>query len=221
MGLSVTDPFGCRGLTSPAVLRFHIPLIEPDVRVSRIRLSDKASCVRAPVAAPKQRESHQAEDLGQVAVRIASIPTTRDLMLRAQPPAEPLGRVAEVIEEQFGVHYHIGHVWRVLRGMGWSCQKPERRARERNEEAIEDWRKNQWPRIRKTRSSGRSIVFIDETGVMLQPVVRRTWGPQGQTPVLYMRILASSRCVISRSSFRMRRCSRIDARTSSVRSLGT
>ncbi len=39
--LSVTDPFGCRCLTSCAVLRFHFPLIEPDVRISRIRLSDQ------------------------------------------------------------------------------------------------------------------------------------------------------------------------------------
>ncbi len=39
-GLSVADPFVCRCLTSPAVPRFHLPLIEPDVRICRIRLSD-------------------------------------------------------------------------------------------------------------------------------------------------------------------------------------
>jgi len=44
-----------------------------------------------------------------------------------------LPRVAEVIVEHFGVVYHPGHVWRVLRGMGWRCQKPERRARQRDE----------------------------------------------------------------------------------------
>jgi len=42
LGLSVTGPFGCRCLTSLAVLRFHIPLIKPGVRFSRTRLSDKA-----------------------------------------------------------------------------------------------------------------------------------------------------------------------------------
>ncbi|MFH1417667.1 MAG: IS630 family transposase [Planctomycetota bacterium] len=67
--------------------------------------------------------------------------------------------------------------------MDWSCQKPERRARERNEEAIARWRKQDWPRIKKARRSDRSIVFIDESGFMLQPVVRRTWAPRGQTPV--------------------------------------
>lgn len=60
-----------------------------------------------------------------------------------------LGRVAEVIAGTFGVRYHPCHVWKVLRGMGWSCQKPERRARERDEEAIARWRREDWPRIKK------------------------------------------------------------------------
>lgn len=38
---------------------------------------------------------------------------------------------------------------------------------------------------RGARRAGRSIVFIDETGFMLQPVVRRTWAPRGQTPIHY------------------------------------
>jgi putative transposase len=57
--------------------------------------------------------------------------------------------VAEVIEMQFGVQYHPGHIWHLLRSMGWSCQKPERRARERDEEAIATWRREDWPRIKK------------------------------------------------------------------------
>ena len=40
MSISVSDAFDCRCLTSSSLLRFHIPLIEPDVRISRIRLSD-------------------------------------------------------------------------------------------------------------------------------------------------------------------------------------
>jgi len=42
-GLSVADPFVCRCLTSPILLRLHTPLIEPDRRISRIRLSEKSS----------------------------------------------------------------------------------------------------------------------------------------------------------------------------------
>ncbi len=60
-----------------------------------------------------------------------------------------LARVAEVIAVNFGVEYHRGHVWYVLRSMGWSCQKPERRARERDEQAIETWRQQEWPHIKK------------------------------------------------------------------------
>lgn len=61
-----------------------------------------------------------------------------------------LPRVAQVIEEHFGVHYHPAHVWRVLRGMGWSPQKPERRAREQDEEAVHHWRQETWPSIKKS-----------------------------------------------------------------------
>lgn len=61
-----------------------------------------------------------------------------------------LRRVAEVIQKNFGVSYHPGHVWWILHGLGWSCQKPERRARERDEEVIQRWRERDWPRIKKS-----------------------------------------------------------------------
>ncbi|MCK4415314.1 MAG: IS630 family transposase [Candidatus Eisenbacteria sp.] len=65
-----------------------------------------------------------------------------------------LKRVAEVIERHFGVSYHPGHVWRILRALGWSCQKPERRARERDEKAVERWCRVAWPRIKKSPKRG-------------------------------------------------------------------
>lgn len=60
-----------------------------------------------------------------------------------------LARVTKVIENQFGVKYHPGRVWHILRALGWSPQKPERRARERDEEAIRQWREEEWPRAKK------------------------------------------------------------------------
>jgi transposase len=60
-----------------------------------------------------------------------------------------LARVAEVIAVNFGVEYHPGHVWYVLRSMRWSSQKPQRRAREPDEQAIARWRREDWPRIKK------------------------------------------------------------------------
>jgi len=61
-----------------------------------------------------------------------------------------LPRVAAVVEQVSGVRYHPGHVWRVLRGLGWSLQRPTLRARERDEEAIAQWKRHIWPRAKKT-----------------------------------------------------------------------
>lgn len=66
-----------------------------------------------------------------------------------QTPLWTSHRVAQLIEQEFAVRYHQGHVWKILRGLGWSCQRPEGRARERNEEAIRQWKKVQWPAIKK------------------------------------------------------------------------
>ena len=65
-----------------------------------------------------------------------------------------LPRVAGVIRQHFGVRYHPAHVWKLLTGLGWSCQKPERRAVERDEPAIARWKRTAWPRIKKRRSPG-------------------------------------------------------------------
>jgi transposase len=65
-----------------------------------------------------------------------------------------LVRVAEVIEQVTGVTYHPGHVWRVLRQMGWSRQRPARRAAERDDEAIEQWVNDRWPKVKKTPGPG-------------------------------------------------------------------
>ena len=61
-----------------------------------------------------------------------------------------LRRVAEVIESTTGVSYHPGHVWKILRQIGWSRQRPARRAVERDDEAIARWVKQEWPRVKKT-----------------------------------------------------------------------
>jgi transposase len=65
-----------------------------------------------------------------------------------------LKRVAEVIRREFRVRHHPCHVWWILVRLGWSCQKPERRARERDEEEIERWRRERWPHIKKRPKQG-------------------------------------------------------------------
>lgn len=58
-------------------------------------------------------------------------------------------RVTHLIDELFGVRYHVDHVCRVLRALGWSPQRPERRAAERDEDEIQRWVKEEWPRVKK------------------------------------------------------------------------
>lgn len=60
-----------------------------------------------------------------------------------------LPRIAKVIENRFGVRYHPAHVWKILRACGWSCQKPQQLGKERDEEQIQNWRKERWPDIKK------------------------------------------------------------------------
>jgi transposase len=64
-------------------------------------------------------------------------------------------RVALVIEREFGVHYHPKGVGRILDKLGWSVQKPETRALERDETLIRAWLEQDWPRIKKSRAARR------------------------------------------------------------------
>src|SRR5512135_3894897 len=94
-------------------------------------------------------------------------------------------RVAQVIEEEFGVRYHKDHVGRLLRALHWTPQVPIRRAIQRDEGAIQRWRDEVWPALRRrARHERRVLVFVDESGFYLLPGVVRTYAPEGLTPVL-------------------------------------
>ena len=61
-----------------------------------------------------------------------------------------LERVRTILKRETNRSFHIGYVWKILtRDLGWSNQKPSRRARERNEAGIARWRKETWPAIQK------------------------------------------------------------------------
>jgi transposase len=94
-------------------------------------------------------------------------------------------RIAQVIEEEFGVRYHKDHVGRLLRELRWTPQVPIRRAIQRDEEAIRRWRAEVWPELqRRAHRERRVLVFEDEAGFYLLPGVVRTYAPEAQTPVL-------------------------------------
>jgi transposase len=61
-------------------------------------------------------------------------------------------RVAHVIEQEFGVRYHAGHVSKLMKALGWTPHKPAIRAEQRDEAKIEHWRSEVWPRLKKSPS---------------------------------------------------------------------
>lgn len=61
-----------------------------------------------------------------------------------------LPRIAKLIEEHFGHSFSISQVSRLLAAMGWSSQKPEKRALQRDEKAIRQWKAKRWPTLKKT-----------------------------------------------------------------------
>lgn len=60
-----------------------------------------------------------------------------------------LTRIAKVIKRVASVSYHPNHVWRVLRAMGFTCQKPSAKPKERNEREIKQWKEAAWPAMQK------------------------------------------------------------------------
>ena len=59
-------------------------------------------------------------------------------------------RIAEMVEREFGVRYHPDHIGRVMHSLGWTPQKPERRALERDEDEIERWKQKKYLRNKNT-----------------------------------------------------------------------
>ena len=63
-------------------------------------------------------------------------------------------RVAQVIRRKFQVEYHPHHVLKILRQLKLTPQKPQRRARQQDPDALERWRNVKWPRIKRGRPVG-------------------------------------------------------------------
>jgi transposase len=94
-------------------------------------------------------------------------------------------RVAKVIEWEYSVIYHPSHVARLLKELKWTPQLPLVRATQRDEHALEVWRREQWPELKnQARLERKTIVFVDESGFYLLPARVRAYAPRGQTPTL-------------------------------------
>lgn len=94
-------------------------------------------------------------------------------------------RVASVLNEEFGVAYHPGHVSRILKDLGLTPQVPITRAIQRDEDEIRRWQREAWPGLcRRAQRERRTLIFVDESGFYLLPATARTYAPAGRTPVL-------------------------------------
>jgi transposase len=65
-----------------------------------------------------------------------------------------LPRIAKLISTLTGVDYHPGHVWKILRKMEWSLQRPTLRAKERDDAKVQQWKEQTWAEIKKKPNSG-------------------------------------------------------------------
>lgn len=109
----------------------------------RIEEAGQDGLKRRRLGRPRQLSQAQCAELGKLLVAGA-------LAQGFATELWTLPRVAKLIRERFGIRYSIGHMWHLLRRLGFSCQKPARRAAQRNEAGIERWKKHRWPRLKKT-----------------------------------------------------------------------
>jgi len=94
-------------------------------------------------------------------------------------------RVREVIKRCFDVEFSCCGAWHVLRDyLHWSPIRPARQMASRDESEIARWKAEEFPRIKQqTKERGAHLVFVDESGFMMMPTIRRTFAPRGTTPV--------------------------------------
>jgi transposase len=137
-----------RGESQAAIAR-QVKVVRQTVArwVKQCRTQGKASLKKAGRAGRKPRLSPK--DWQRLERLLLRGPERLDY----ETPLWTCPRVADLVEREFGVRYHPGHVWKLLIALGWSPQRPTGRARERNQEQIEHWKKKVWPALKKKPSA--------------------------------------------------------------------
>lgn len=79
-------------------------------------------------------------------------------------------RVAQVIENHFGVRYHPEYIPRLLRSLMWSLQKPIQRAIQRDKEKVEQWKSEEWPALKKSCRGRIHACVRGRVGLLLAPL---------------------------------------------------
>jgi transposase len=107
------------------------------------RRGDKALQVRFSPGRPRRLTKRQERRLVRILLKGAMASGYRTELWTTN-------RVAEVIRKTFHMPCHFNTAGQLLHRLGWTHQKPERRALERDEQAIERWKRKGWPRVKKT-----------------------------------------------------------------------
>jgi len=145
-----------RGVSKSEVAR-QLGVARQTVAAWELRLAEggKNALKRGELGRPRQLDAVQERELGKVLMAGA---------LAAGYATElwTLPRIGKVIAERFGVEYSTGHLWHLLRRMGFSCQKPEKRATQRNEAEIARWKRHTWPALKK-KPSGKAVPSSSST----------------------------------------------------------
>jgi transposase len=96
-----------------------------------------------------------------------------------------LGMVRELIRLKLGIKLGTSSVWRLLRQLGLTCQRPLLRAYQQNPQAVEKWLNETYPKIRELAKKARARIFFgDEAGIRSDFHAGTTWAPKGETPIV-------------------------------------
>ena len=124
-------------------------------------------------------------DCGELAPKLTKILQRPATKYQFENSLWTLARVEKVLKTELGYKLSRSTIWRSLRDIGFSCQKPERRALEQDPIARRHWMTHEWPKIRQRAKKQRAVIFFeDESTVSLTPTVGRTWARIGLTPVI-------------------------------------
>ena len=133
-GLSLNEVGRRIGCNPSSVMRWRDAEYRGGAEALKVRFSPG----RPPKLGPRQRD------------RLVKLLLQGPLAHGYQTNLWTTARIAALIQQKFGVRYHRDHIGRLMDSLGWSHQKPERRAVQRDEAAIERWKQKDWPQIKKT-----------------------------------------------------------------------
>jgi hypothetical protein len=91
--------------------------------------------------------------------------------------------LAWVIEEEFGVQYHLGHVHKLLHAVGFSVHRPRRVLARADAAAQDQWHRRTYPALKKSQRHW-ALIFTDEASFRQDSTLQATWSPVGCPPAV-------------------------------------